>query len=421
MYKIKLLFIVVGLTILPHFLKAQNNNTQSPYTRYGYGMLSDQSFGAQRGMGGIGYGLRNPQIINPLNPASYSVVDSMTFMLDFGVKGQMVWFKEGDNEAKKYDAAFEYLALQFPLAPRLGLGVGLEPISYVGYQFANAPDTLDVLDGEYYQSFNGKGGLNSVYMNLSYSILDRLSVGVKLGYLFGDIIHNRSIAFSTGSTYMASWSDTLRSSGLLYGLGAQYSYPLKRNEELVFGAVYNPKTRINGHVMTGENRYNSSNGQLESSVHTVSKDSAFHMPETYGLGVTYRKMNKLTLGADAKYQRWADAAFFNKTDSLSNRMKFNAGVEYIPSAMGSNIFKRSRYRAGAYYANSYIKVNGHGYDEFGASIGMGIPMVDRRSFINWAFEYSVVRPRVAMIDEQYFRFTFSYTFNELWFFKRKLQ
>jgi hypothetical protein len=422
MYKIKLLLTVVALTILPSLIKAQNNNTQSPYSRYGYGVLSDQSFGAQRGMGGIGYGLRNPQMINPLNPASYSVVDSMTFMLDFGIKGQMVWLKEGKNEAKKYDAALEYVALQFPLAPRLGLGVGLEPISYVGYRFANEPASFEGIDGEYYQTFSGTGGLNSVYANLSYSVLDQLSVGVKLGYLFGDVIHDRAVSFSTSNTYISTWGDTLRSSGLLYGLGVQYSYPLKKNEGLVIGAVYHPKTRINGHVMNGVNRYNPSTNQLESSEHTVLKDLAFHMPETYGLGVTYRKMNRLTLGVDAKYQRWADVAFFNQTDSLANRLKINAGVEYIPNVLGSNVFKRSRYRAGAYYSNSYIKTaNGHGYDEFGASIGMGIPMVDRRSFINWALEYSVVCPQVPMIDEQYFRFTLSYTFNELWFYKRKLQ
>ncbi len=422
MYKIKLLFFVVVLTILPNVLKAQNNNTHSPYTRYGYGLLSDPSFGSQRAMGGIGYGLRNPQIINPLNPASFSVVDSMTFMLDLGIKGQMVWLEDGNNKGKKYDAALEYVAMQFPLAKRLGLGVGLEPISYVGYRFANKPEDLSVIDGQSYESYSGKGGLNSVYANISYSLLDRLSVGVKLGYLFGDIVHNRSVSFDTGNTYITSWNDTLRSNGLIYGVGFQYSQPLRKNEEVVIGAVFSPKTRIKSQVMTGEIRYNpNNNNQIESIVSTVSKDSVFQMPETYGLGITYRKFNKLTLGADFQYQRWADTKFFDKTDSLSNRMKINAGFEYIPNVMGRNVFSKSRYRIGAYYSNSYIKVNGSGYKEYGASVGMGIPMVDRRSYINFAFEYSLVRPEVAMINEQYFRFTLSYTFNELWFFKRKLQ
>ena len=34
------------------------NNTNSPYTRYGYGQLADQGSGNSKAMGGIAYGLR---------------------------------------------------------------------------------------------------------------------------------------------------------------------------------------------------------------------------------------------------------------------------------------------------------------------------------------------------------------------------
>ena len=68
--------------------------------------------------------------------------------------------------------------------------------------------------------------------------------------------------------------------------------------------------------------------------------------------------------------------------------------------------------------NSY---EGYGYNEIGASIGFGFPMIDNRSLVNVTFEYVKVRPESrAMIDEQYFRFSLNYTFNELWFFKRKV-
>ena len=60
------------------------SNTKSPYSRYGYGKLADNSIGMSRGMGGIGYGLRNSQQINVMNPASYAAMDSLTFLLDLG-------------------------------------------------------------------------------------------------------------------------------------------------------------------------------------------------------------------------------------------------------------------------------------------------------------------------------------------------
>lgn len=43
--------------------------------------LADRSFGAGRAMGGIGYGLRSSKQINPLNPASYTSIDSMMLIL----------------------------------------------------------------------------------------------------------------------------------------------------------------------------------------------------------------------------------------------------------------------------------------------------------------------------------------------------
>ena len=47
---------------------AAQTSTNSPYTRYGFGQLSDQSFGNSQAMGGISYGLRNGLQVNASNP-----------------------------------------------------------------------------------------------------------------------------------------------------------------------------------------------------------------------------------------------------------------------------------------------------------------------------------------------------------------
>ena len=61
-----LLMMVTGTAIA-------QNNTNSPYTRYGYGDLSDQSFGNSKAMGGIAFGLRMEhrsiqRILLPIRP-----------------------------------------------------------------------------------------------------------------------------------------------------------------------------------------------------------------------------------------------------------------------------------------------------------------------------------------------------------------
>ena len=76
------------LTILLPGVAIAQNNTNSPYTRYGYGQLADQSFANSKAMGGIAYGLRDGSHINPLNPASYTAIDSLTFLFDGGFSMQ---------------------------------------------------------------------------------------------------------------------------------------------------------------------------------------------------------------------------------------------------------------------------------------------------------------------------------------------
>ena len=81
-------FILLGVLMITQLPIWAQNNTASPYTRFGYGELADRSFGAGRAMGGVGIGLRSPKQINPMNPASYSCMDSLTFIFDFGASLQ---------------------------------------------------------------------------------------------------------------------------------------------------------------------------------------------------------------------------------------------------------------------------------------------------------------------------------------------
>ena len=84
MYKNKVFLLIIISSFFVQFSISQNN-TNSPYTRFGFGELSDANSGEQRAMGGVSIGARSNQNINVVNPASYSSVDTMTFMFDVGV------------------------------------------------------------------------------------------------------------------------------------------------------------------------------------------------------------------------------------------------------------------------------------------------------------------------------------------------
>ncbi len=423
MSKINAGLLLFAIVLMPWIAFAQNT-TNSPYTRYGYGKLANQASGNQKGMGGIGYGLRDSRNINPINPASFSRVDSMTFMVDVGVSTEIAWYNEGGDKVKKNNGKLDYVAMQFPLYKGLGMGFGFEPVSAVGYQYGQSSSLSPSVTET--RSYTGSGGINQLYGAISYNFAKQLSLGVNVAYAFGNIYHNQQITNTQTASNTGMSRDTLRTGGVTLDVGLQYTLPYK-DGQFVLGLVYAPKMDIGSKIAHGDFNYNSSTGVLVNDDHVVYEDVHVEMPETYGIGLTYNKFHRWTAGADFEYQKWADTqspqvSSFQSTDTLQNRMRINAGGEFIPNARGRNYFGRMSYRIGGYYSDSYIQVQGAGYKEYGASLGFGFPLLDNRSVINVAFEYTKIKPDVVkLVDEQYFKCTVSYTFNELWFFKRKVQ
>ena len=197
--------IIVALLLLVQLGVTAQNNTNSPYTRFGYGNLADHSFGANRSMGGVGIALRDPSQINPMNPASYSCMDSMTFLFDFGAGLQLAKFSDGANKDNKLNGNLEYFAMQFPIARWLAMSIGVKPYSFVGYSYG-AVETIG--DTKYANTYSGEGGLNDLYAGLSIDIWKkRLAIGANVGYLFGDITHSQNLTFSddASSAYTTLW------------------------------------------------------------------------------------------------------------------------------------------------------------------------------------------------------------------------
>lgn len=421
-----LIFSVLIYVALP--LMAQNN-TNSPYTRFGYGDLGDRSFGAGRAMGGVGYGLRSPKQVNPMNPASYSCMDSLTFLFDFGVAGQLSWFDDGTNRQHDINGNLEYFAMQFPIHRQIALSFGLIPYSYVGYEFGTVRDENGV---SFTETFAGSGGLSEFYGGFSVDLWKkRLAVGANFGYLFGNITHEQTVLMTGESTsaYNTIRSQELQVRDLKMDFGLQYTHPFSKTESVTLGLVFSPKNTLNAKYYHLTQSYTSDGTSGETIQSDTIQDKSFGLPNSYGVGLSYVKQNKLTVAADFSYEDWGKQSYLGEKGNFKNRYRVAAGFEFIPNYMRKLYFNRIRYRAGVHYGNSYLRMNrtetnpsGNGYNEIGASIGFGLPLIDNRSLVNVSFEYVKKKPEVDvnMIKEEYFRFTVNYTFNESWFRKRKV-
>lgn len=396
-------------------------STNSPYTRFGLGDLSDQVFANNAAMGGIGYGLRDKNIINTLNPASYSAVDSLSFMFDVGVSLTSSNFKENGFNSNAKNSSFDYLAMQFRLHPKLGIAFGFLPYSNVGYSFYNTKQLNQNEDITITNTHTGEGGLHQVFGGLGFKILDNLSVGANIGYLYGALEYTTTASFNTTADASIMYNK-IRVNTYKADFGIQYTQKFNNDNSFTLGVVYGLGHKINSKEtkriqVTDNSSYSTTNDTLVY--------DGYGMPTTIGLGLVYNYTNKLTIGVDYNLQKWSKELYNNEKGAYNDRHRYALGAEYLPNPLGRSYLKRIRYRAGIYYTTSYLKLptGNNGPAEYGVSAGFGLPLnlFQRNSILNITGQYVHVKPSVSnMLSENRFVLKLGLTFNERWFMKWKV-
>lgn len=395
-------------------LSVAQNNTNSPYTLYGFGNIDDNYTGEQRAMGGTAIGARSKTSINTVNPASYSVVDTMTFMFDMGVSVLGSRFSYNDKANSKLNSNIDYITMQFPLWKNSGFSMGVLPYSFTGYNYSTTeklptniyPDTVTAT-----RLFYGQGGISQVYTGIAFKFFKHLSLGVNAYYMFGNNQNNRELGFNKSGFTSGHHSDSIKVNSFRFRYGLQYSQLLNKKHDITLGAFYEMKSGLNA-------QYSQTTGSVIDTY--MPGAQKFEMPETYGVGLNYIYNKKLTIGADYSMQKWGDALFMSKTDTLVNRGRLALGAEYIPNSRSRKYSERVTYRAGFNVSDPYYKVNGAVQPKnFGISFGFGLPMKNNKSVLNATFEYGKIGSS-TLLRENYLKFTLNAVVNENWFFKRKL-
>lgn len=393
------------------------SSTNSPYTRYGLGELSDQAFAHNAAMGGIGYALRSSEQINVMNPASYSAVDSLSFMFDIGMGLKSSNYQENGYKTNAKNASFDYLAMQFRLHPRVGFAVGFTPYSNVGYKFSRTSDIENSDDVTLTNTFYGDGGLQQIFGGIGFKILDNLSIGANVGYLYGEIDYQTLATLSNGGDQTTTYNN-ISINSYIANFGLQYTQKLSKTDKVTLGLVYGlghdlKSTETKGIQVTDGSSYSELTEE-------TTKDS-YGIPSTFGAGLTWQHKQNLTVGADYTLQQFENVKYDNSTDFYKNRTRIGAGIEYMPSLYGRNYLSRIRYRAGAYYSSSYMKLPEYdGPKEWGVSAGFGLPLhlFQRNTVLSITGQYVRVLPSVkGMLSENRFVLKLGLTFNEHWFMK----
>ncbi len=410
--------------MFPTFLFAQfNNNTSSPYSRFGLGDLQPYGFGRSAAMGGASLASRSHYQINLSNPASYSAIDSLTFMFEFGIDSKYSKFTNNIGSATSVDANFQYMAMKFQITNWMATSLGLLPFSDIGYAIQVNEEIDNV--GAVLTKYFGAGTVSNAYIGVAVEPFENVSLGVNLNYMFGKLNKNAEVYFLDSPDFygVQKYADfRLRDFGLDFG--AQVTLPLKNKKHIVFAAVVENKPEYTS-LFSDITQKNLSYGN------TIDRDTLHYsdeqrgninMPLTLGGGISFVKEDVLEVNVDYFHQGWSNSTFFGeKPLNITDLNKFAVGAEWIPNKHSiRGYMSKIAFRAGFKYEETYLLFGDHHINDLGISFGVGLPVYRSNSTVNIAAEFG---KRGTMDDglilEKYARLNLSLNLYDLWFVKRR--
>ncbi len=422
-YIISLAFLAVSCIVMAQ------SGTNSPYSMYGLGKIADQSQGFNRGMNGVGLGFREHNQVNYLNPASYSAIDSVTFILDAGMSLQTANFKEDGKSYNANNADFEYAVMSFRAMRHLGVSVGILPYSNVGYNFSTPPQSGVNTSVTNTTRYSGSGGLHQLFIGAGYQFFPGFSAGFNASYFWGYFTNGSVTSFSEANVRSITTLYATEAHSYKLDFGAQYTHKLGNNDQATIGVTYSP-----GHSLG-----NTPECAVSISDTTTAYTSATKIPTQLGVGLTWTHRRKLKVGLDYTMMKWSSISVteyvvpktgevFGYSDNYVDRHKFNVGGEYCADENSRNFKDRIRYRFGVGYATPYYKIrNGNelrdGAKEISVSAGVGIPIVNtwnNRSTLNVSLKWTNMSAK-NLLTENTLMLNIGLTFNERWFAKWKFE
>lgn len=407
--------VMAAILIICAVSTSAQNGTVSPYSRFGYGFLSDNATSTQRTMGGIGYAMNSGRQINVMNPASYAAIDSLTFLFDMGIDLTNVWSTQGKTHEKDFGGGLDYITLQVPLGRYMGASVGLLPYSSVGYSFGSTIDNGAV-------SRSGSGSLNQLYLGIAGRPFKGFTIGANVAYLFGATINDVYAMSDYSSTTLFERSMSVRDYRLDFG--AQYSFNVAREHRVTLGLVYAPAKDLHGEVYGIYYDTTADGLKVDTVPGNHSMKGQYSTPEKWGAGLNYQWGNRLMIEGDFTYEPWTKAKFGTiedfETTRFANRYRIALGGQYTHNWRG-NYLQRMQFRLGGFFNRDYIMVGDNHVRDFGIALGAGLPVPGFKTVINVGLEY---RHRQAypnaLVKEDYLNITIGVNFNEMWFRKNKL-
>ncbi len=405
-----ILFLLITTSI------SAQEGTFSPYSFFGVGNDTFRGTAENRSMGGISM-FSDSIHLNLKNPASYSKLKLTTFSI--AATGNSLELEEGDSTDDVNFSTIDYIGIGIPLN-KFGIGFGLKPLSSVGYNIQNVGENIA-------KSLEGRGGINSAYLSGGMEVIDNLSLGLTMNYNFGDI-ENKNIIVQNGIERSSREINNSNVRGFTFDFGLQHEFKFKEKYTIRSSFSFSPETSLDidsdrqlATIVFGND---GSEVVIDSNdAITTSSEVDFGSKINAGFGIGQER--KWFAGIEYTYQSESDFSAINFNNNIDvdfiSASKIKLGGFFIPRFNAPRgYFKRVVYRAGLRYEQTGLEFKGESIDEIGISFGVGLPAGRFFTNINLGAEFwQRGTTSNDLIQENYFSFFVSLSFNDLWFQKPK--
>jgi hypothetical protein len=396
-------------------------------------------------MGSIGKGIREDNQFSLNNPASYSALKFAKF--EYGSSLDLVRQSTATQEHEYSSGRFNYLFIGVPLSEKKNRGFvfGMLPYSNVGYdmisdaQEFSGEDTLNVV-----YTFEGVGGLNQVFAGYGMEVTEGLSLGINLGYVFGNVKQSKDKRYDLSKDVFSFRELTdVKYNGFSIDLGVQYYGQTAKGIDYVFGGTFKPELKLTSNSNRLIRTYNANgNFFIDSILNTDGVEQEVNVPSEIGAGFTVGKKGSWLVGGDFKTADWSSFESIDQQTNFKALTKYSLGgylqfadetdKQVLKGDRFIHFLKTIRYYWGANYQEGYMSVNGQSIDELGISFGLGLPVMREKilaegripmvSRITIGAEY-VSRGTTSndLIQEDYVKLKLGLSLTDKWFQQKKFR
>lgn len=420
------------LIVLPCSVHAQSGayGAYTPYSIFGIGELRREGTAFNNSMGGVGIATRNKRFINYLNPAAITARDSLSFMADIGLSEKNTLYRQGDLKSGNNTFNMYDFIISFPIYRSSAFMIGLTPFSDIGYRFSTKVTDPDIIGNTNNVSYNaaGEGSVYQLFAGGAATFWDKFSVGAEVIYYFGTLDKSYSQVFTDASYNSATGVNNLliRSTSAKFGL--QYEQRVGEDMSMIFGATYRLRSGIRGNAESYETLGTAS----DTLSYNYSNNSGISIADELGVGLSFRKGDKWSVEVNYLRSGWnksgmdtaegfavnSDAVF---TTTATNSIR--AGFEIVPNRNDIRYYrKRMAYRAGAYYDQSYYKLDGNRVDSYGVTFGVSLPIPRFYNGVTLGVDIGQKGSiRNNMVRERYVMFVIGFNIHDIWFRKTQYE